>query len=182
MPILAEGLAAAWFVPVRDNPGPAKGQRARGAIVPSEPRSPPKAHRAWNRMRLAASKGRRRFPVIPATVDLRWTSRLGSKKPPQGGSCGKSCVVRLRMERAKGFEPSTPTLARLCSTPELHPRSVARQRRARRVICPKSARLARGTLAPSRGIPSRAARGASGSAGVTRAAADAALPSAGEPG
>ena len=26
------------------------------------------------------------------------------------------------LERAKGFEPSTPTLARLCSTPELHPR------------------------------------------------------------
>ena len=25
------------------------------------------------------------------------------------------------MERAKGFEPSTPTLARLCSTPELRP-------------------------------------------------------------
>jgi hypothetical protein len=25
------------------------------------------------------------------------------------------------LERAKGFEPSTPTLARLCSTPELHP-------------------------------------------------------------
>ncbi len=29
----------------------------------------------------------------------------------------------LKMERAKGFEPSTPTLARLCSTPELRPRS-----------------------------------------------------------
>ena len=28
-----------------------------------------------------------------------------------------------RLERAKGFEPSTPTLARLCSTPELRPRS-----------------------------------------------------------
>ena len=28
---------------------------------------------------------------------------------------------RLKLERAKGFEPSTPTLARLCSTPELHP-------------------------------------------------------------
>jgi hypothetical protein len=28
-----------------------------------------------------------------------------------------------RLERVKGFEPSTPTLARLCSTPELHPRS-----------------------------------------------------------
>jgi hypothetical protein len=26
-----------------------------------------------------------------------------------------------KMERAKGFEPSTPTLARLCSTPELRP-------------------------------------------------------------
>jgi thioredoxin len=28
------------------------------------------------------------------------------------------------MERAKGFEPSTPTLARLCSTPELRPLGV----------------------------------------------------------
>ncbi len=27
------------------------------------------------------------------------------------------------MERVKGFEPSTPTLARLCSTPELHSRN-----------------------------------------------------------
>ena len=25
------------------------------------------------------------------------------------------------LERAMGFEPTTPTLARLCSTPELHP-------------------------------------------------------------
>ena len=33
------------------------------------------------------------------------------------------------LERAKGFEPSTPTLARLCSTPELHPRSAAPERR-----------------------------------------------------
>src|SRR5262249_48988837 len=30
--------------------------------------------------------------------------------------------VHVIMERAKGFEPSTPTLARSCSTPELHPR------------------------------------------------------------
>ena len=29
-----------------------------------------------------------------------------------------------RLERAKGFEPSTLTLARLCSTPELRPHSV----------------------------------------------------------
>ena len=27
----------------------------------------------------------------------------------------------LILERAMGFEPTTPTLARLCSTPELHP-------------------------------------------------------------
>ena len=31
------------------------------------------------------------------------------------------CLILL--ERAMGFEPTTPTLARLCSTPELHPRS-----------------------------------------------------------
>ena len=30
------------------------------------------------------------------------------------------------LERAKGFEPSTPTLARLCSTPELRPRVESR--------------------------------------------------------
>ena len=32
--------------------------------------------------------------------------------------------MRFRLERAKGFEPSTLTLARLCSTPELRPHSV----------------------------------------------------------
>src|SRR3546814_16045649 len=35
-----------------------------------------------------------------------------------------SCISRkllCNLERAKGFEPSTPTLARLCSTPELRP-------------------------------------------------------------
>ena len=36
-----------------------------------------------------------------------------------------------KLERAKGFEPSTPTLARLCSTPELHPHPWDRQRRWR---------------------------------------------------
>ena len=30
--------------------------------------------------------------------------------------------ILVVLERVKGFEPSTPTLARLCSTPELHPR------------------------------------------------------------
>ena len=30
-------------------------------------------------------------------------------------------AVLLKMERKTGFEPATPTLARLCSTPELLP-------------------------------------------------------------
>ena len=39
---------------------------------------------------------------------------------------------RVELERAKGFEPSTPTLARSCSTPELHPhrRELAGRKRA----------------------------------------------------
>src|SRR5690349_3050674 len=33
----------------------------------------------------------------------------------------RSCKNRRSLERAKGLEPSTPTLARSCSTTELHP-------------------------------------------------------------
>ena len=40
-----------------------------------------------------------------------------------GPENGGESLVRSGLERAKGFEPSTPTLARLCSTPELRPRS-----------------------------------------------------------
>ena len=40
--------------------------------------------------------------------------------------CLRSVHMR-KLERAKGFEPSTPTLARLCSTPELRPRSGRRR-------------------------------------------------------
>jgi putative thioredoxin len=36
------------------------------------------------------------------------------------------CLYQENLERAKGFEPSTLTLARLCSTPELHPHSSRR--------------------------------------------------------
>src|SRR5262249_27615283 len=39
---------------------------------------------------------------------------------PKVRSCAE--FSRVKLERAKGFEPSTPTLARSCSTPELHPR------------------------------------------------------------
>lgn len=38
------------------------------------------------------------------------------------------------MERAKGFEPSTSTLARLRSTPELHPRSHLEQGAVYRIV------------------------------------------------
>jgi hypothetical protein len=41
-----------------------------------------------------------------------WTPCLGTESPGR--------TIR-QLERAKGFEPSTPTLARSCSTPELHP-------------------------------------------------------------
>jgi CelD/BcsL family acetyltransferase involved in cellulose biosynthesis len=43
---------------------------------------------------------------------------LGNLAPGSGrGARGRTAAL----ERAKGFEPSTPTLARLCSTPELRP-------------------------------------------------------------
>ena len=40
---------------------------------------------------------------------------------PKLGKHGFRDVGPENLERAKGFEPSTPTLARLCSTPELRP-------------------------------------------------------------
>src|SRR3954452_24550530 len=59
--------------------------------------------------RCGTTKRASRFASVPP-------ARLGE---PLGASW-------RNLERAKGFEPSTPTLARLCSTPELHPRSAAR--------------------------------------------------------
>lgn len=56
-----------------------------------------------------------RVAIGPATPDrkIRWSS---PRHQP--------LIFRGILERAMGFEPTTPTLARLCSTPELHPRSV----------------------------------------------------------
>ena len=42
-----------------------------------------------------------------------------SRSPRETGQANTPSSAAL--ERAKGFEPSTPTLARLCSTPELRP-------------------------------------------------------------
>ena len=49
------------------------------------------------------------------------------QKSPAMRVCRKMLYEKGKLERAKGFEPSTPTLARLCSTPELHPRSAMRE-------------------------------------------------------
>jgi hypothetical protein len=58
---------------------------------------------------------------------LWWCLSGVQHKNEKGRFCGAlhNALKSLNiLERAKGFEPSTPTLARLCSTPELRPRSV----------------------------------------------------------
>jgi hypothetical protein len=45
-----------------------------------------------------------------------------NEKPACQRAFVKLCQIREHLERAKGLEPSTPTLARSCSTTELHPR------------------------------------------------------------
>ena len=55
----------------------------------------------------------------------RWTPRGHhdqSHTDNREAALHKSLYFTEKLERAKGFEPSTPTLARLCSTTELHPR------------------------------------------------------------
>src|SRR5580700_3718538 len=49
--------------------------------------------------------------------------RFGAKNEKPAGTAGLRRTLPLleNLERAKGFEPSTPTLARSCSTTELHP-------------------------------------------------------------
>ncbi len=98
------------------------------------------------------SKRRRRYPEgqeprAPAVESRRPQGRARRRRPgddrgaPQGPPAHRSALVapmgptgRLirevylvgNLERAMRFELTTPTLARLCSTPELRPRSVAR--------------------------------------------------------
>src|SRR4029450_12820807 len=55
-----------------------------------------------------------------------------------------------KMERAKGFEPSTPTLARLCSTPELRPLGAESGRSPERVERALSIRPIEGQAPPLR--------------------------------
>jgi hypothetical protein len=51
-----------------------------------------------------------------------WPHQTDATAPAMSASVTHVSGPDLKiLERAKGFEPSTPTLARSCSTPELHP-------------------------------------------------------------
>ena len=48
--------------------------------------------------------------------------KIGPRNTQNRSGLRRNVLIYLgKLERAKGFEPSTPTLARLCSTPELRP-------------------------------------------------------------
>src|SRR3954469_17505777 len=69
-----------------------------------------------------------RFGIKKRAVEFDRRSHKRTK-PPDGGLSFNHCFgVREILERAKGLEPSTPTLARSCSTTELHPHPRSRQR------------------------------------------------------
>ena len=59
-------------------------------------------------------------------------TRNGWHRPGCCTTSARLASQSTQLERAKGFEPSTPTLARSCSTPELHPHPWARRHRHRR--------------------------------------------------
>ena len=48
-------------------------------------------------------------------------SQMGPGAGASRVRAGRIEKANEELERAMGFEPTTPTLARLCSTPELHP-------------------------------------------------------------
>jgi hypothetical protein len=65
--------------------------------------------------------------TTPRNADLRFLPASQARRAGRGSSFRALTahltysVLSRKLERAKGFEPSTPTLARLCSTPELRP-------------------------------------------------------------
>src|SRR4051812_7789585 len=62
-----------------------------------------------------------------------------TKSPPKRRAFVGLHSLGEKLERAKGLEPSTPTLARSCSTTELHPHpltaAIARQQRRSYAKC-----------------------------------------------
>src|SRR3569623_3339933 len=82
----------------------------------------------------------RRLPRIRCDNNTARNQKLGrakTTKPPCGGlrGCQFSSHDWKILERAKGFEPSPPTLARSCSTPELHPHQKQAACAAGRNLC-----------------------------------------------
>jgi hypothetical protein len=65
---------------------------------------------AYNAVKVAAA-----IVVFPEDVGPK------NKKPADAAGSWSNFANLKNLERAKGFEPSTPTLARSCSTTELHP-------------------------------------------------------------
>src|SRR4051812_35931620 len=62
-----------------------------------------------------------RFGIKKRAVEFDRRSHKRTKPPDGGLSLNHFFGMREILERAKGLEPSTPTLARSCSTTELHP-------------------------------------------------------------
>ena len=90
-------------VPVETNLGPPEG------------RPGPKTYHV-----LCGREARRRRCGAALSPDVTLAS-LGAKRKARRMAGLRLPVFQENLERAKGFEPSTPTLARSCSTPELHP-------------------------------------------------------------
>src|SRR3546814_4078716 len=62
--------------------------------------------------------------VPPAPHELKGqepAGKPGQQNGPLRGRLSKRLISRAKLERAMRFELTTPTLARLCSTPELRP-------------------------------------------------------------
>ena len=83
---------------------------------------------------------RRQRAIVSARPRVRSTRRVHN-----------AMKIKGILERAMGFEPTTPTLARLCSTPELHPHDALRPAAPRRLYASTSASAQRPwslTIAP----------------------------------
>src|SRR3954453_4059362 len=83
--------------------------------------------------------------MVSGTASPMPDSRGGKRQGRQdGGLSSNQCfAIERNLERAKGLEPSTPTLARSCSTTELHPHPLlaAIARRQRRTYAKCAPRL-----------------------------------------
>jgi DNA-binding HxlR family transcriptional regulator len=84
-------------------------------------------HASWRDLAKAAlhvEGDRKLAKMLPAWLRLEKATAGVEPNSPAAIRSGRTQSLRSlskKLERAKGFEPSTPTLARLCSTPELHP-------------------------------------------------------------